>query len=39
MQVEIECVKQYKHLGVNLDNNLKWSFHVDNIQIITSSSN
>ena len=27
----IECVKQYKLLGVNLDNNLKWSFHVDNI--------
>ena len=28
---KIECVKQYKLLGVNLDNNLKWSFHVDNI--------
>ena len=25
-----ECVKQYILLGVNLDNNLKWSFHVDN---------
>ena len=25
------CVKQYKILGVNLDNNLKWLFHVDNI--------
>ena len=28
---KIECVKQYKLLSVNLDNNLKWSFHVDNI--------
>ena len=28
---KIESVKQYKLLGVNLDNNLKWSFHVDNI--------
>ena len=28
---KMECVKQYKLLGVNLDNNLKWSFHVDNI--------
>ena len=28
---KIECVKQYKLLGVNLDNNLKWSFHVNNI--------
>ena len=28
---KIECVKQYKLLGVNLDNNLKWLFHVDNI--------
>ena len=24
----IECIKQYNILGVNLDNNLKWSFHV-----------
>jgi len=24
---KIECVKQYKLLGVNLDNNLKWLFH------------
>jgi len=29
---KMECVKQYKLLGVNLDNNLKWSFHVDNIR-------
>jgi len=28
---KIECVKQYKLLGVNLDTNLKWSFHVDTI--------
>jgi len=28
---KIERVKQNKLLGVNLDNNLKWSFHVDNI--------
>ena len=28
---KIECVKQYKLSGVNLDNNLKWLFHVDNI--------
>ena len=28
---KIECVKQYKLVGVNLDNNLKWSFHIDNI--------
>ena len=28
---KIECVKQNKPLGVNLDNNLKWSFHVDTI--------
>ena len=28
---KIDCVKQYKILDVNLDNNLKWSFHVDNI--------
>ena len=28
---KIESVKQYKLLGVNLDNNLKWSFHIDNI--------
>ena len=28
---KIECVKQYKLLGVNLDNNLKRSYHVDNI--------
>jgi len=28
---KIECVKQYKLLGVNLDNNLQWSLHVDNI--------
>jgi len=28
---KIECVKQNKLLGVDLDNNLKWSFHVDNI--------
>ena len=28
---KIECIKQYKLLGVNLDNNFKWSFHVDNI--------
>ena len=28
---KIECVKQYKLLGVNLDNNCKWSFHVDTI--------
>ena len=28
---KIECVNQYKLLGVNLDNNLKWLFHVDNI--------
>mgnify|MGYP006890246223 CR=1 FL=1 len=28
---KIECVKQYKLLGVNLDNNLRLSFHVDNI--------
>ena len=28
---KIDCVNQYKLLGVNLDNNLKWSFHVDNI--------
>jgi len=28
---KIECVNQYKLLDVNLDNNLKWSFHVDNI--------
>ena len=28
---KIQCVKQYKLLGVNLDNNVKWSFHVDNI--------
>jgi len=26
---KIDCVKQYKLLGVNLDNN--WYFHVDNI--------
>ena len=28
---KIESVKQYKLLGVNLDNNLKWSFYIDNI--------
>ena len=28
---KIECVKQYKLLRVNLDNNCKWSFHVDTI--------
>ena len=28
---KIECVNQYQLLGVNLDNNLKWLFHVDNI--------
>ena len=28
---KIEKVKQYKLLGVNLDNNLKWSFYVDTI--------
>ena len=28
---KIDCVNQYKLLDVNLDNNLKWSFHVDNI--------
>ena len=26
---QIDCVKQYKLLGVNLDINLKWSFRVD----------
>jgi len=28
---KIEYVKHYKLLGVNLDYNLQWSYHVDNI--------
>ena len=28
---KIEYVKHYKLLCVNLDNNLQWSYHVDNI--------
>ena len=28
---QIDCIKQYKLISVNLDTNLKWSFHVDNI--------